>query len=606
MQSRVEDYALIGDTCTAALVRRNGAIEWLCLPRFDSGSCFSALLGGPDNGQWLISPSQGVRKVQRRYIDKTLVLETLFETDDGVVKLVDFMPLNDRGLSGDIVRIVTGVRGVVSMTCELVIRFDYGSVIPWVRRTSYGLNAIAGPDALALRTPVRTHGEGMKTVGEFIVRAGDVVPFTLTWYPSWKKVPNALDPVRELEKAKSWWKDWSGRCLGPDRWHDAIVRSAITLKALTYSPTGGIVAAATTSLPEHPGGNRNWDYRYCWLRDGTFTLYALMLMGYQEEARAWRKWLERAVAGSPTKLQILYGLAGERRLDETKLDWLSGFEGSRPVRIGNAAYHQRQLDVYGEVMDAFHMARAHGLTSDGQAWNIQRELMHFLEEHWREPDSGLWEGRGPKHAYTFSRVMTWVAADRTVKAIERFGLKGPRERFRQLRNTIHEEICRHAFDHDRNTFVQYAGGETLDAALLMIPLVGFLPADDPRVIGTVDAIQRELTIDGFVRRYQTGNGGDGFKEEEGVFLACSFWLVDNLALIGRKDEARSLFERLLEIRNDVGLLAEEYDPVRRRQLGNFPQAYSHVGLINSAFNLGSDSVSSGKTSGYHRATADKP
>lgn len=587
MHRRIEDYALIGNTCTVALQDRNGAIGWLCLPRFDSASCFAAILGKPENGHWRIAPQQRAHSVRRRYIEGTLVLETRFETDEGIVELLDFMPLNRDDRFGDLVRIVRGVRGAVQMKCELVIRFHYGSVIPWVRRRRYGLSAVAGPDALALRTPIKLHGEDMRTVAEFTVRPGDAIPFTLTWYPSWKRVPKAEDPMRQLDETQRWWREWSKACTAPEQWREAVVRSAITLKALTYSPTGGIVAAPTTSLPEQPGGHRNWDYRYCWLRDATFTLYALMLTGYKEEARAWRKWLERAVAGSPSNLQIMYGLAGERQLDESELDWLSGFEASRPVRIGNAAYSQQQLDVFGEIMDAFHMARTHGLTSDGQAWSIQLELMRFLAQHWHGLGSGLWEGRGPKREYTYSRVMTWVAADRSVKAIERFGLHGPAEEFRHLRKSVHDEVCRNAFDQERNTFVQYRGGKALDAALLLIPLVGFLPADDPRVVGTIEAIQRELTVDGFVRRYQTDDGRDGFAEGEGAFLACSFWLVDNLALIGRKEEARGLFEKLLDIRNDVGLLAEEYDPRSRRQLGNFPQAYSHVGLINSAINLSS-------------------
>ena len=585
---RIEDYALVGDTCTAALVHRDGSVDWLCPRRFDAPAIFAALLGSSDNGRWRIAPEGSPLRVSRAYRDDTLVLETRFETEEGAVAVIDFMPPSQGGESGRLVRIVRGLSGSVPMRLELSLRFDYGSIIPWVRRRDYGLSAVAGPDAVALHTPVKLHGRNMITESQFTVRANDNVPFILSWYPSNRKASAPPDAARLLRETAAWWHEWSGTCRAPERWRDVVVRSAITLKALTYSPTGGMVAAATTSLPEQPGGTRNWDYRYCWLRDATFTLYALMETGYTKEAMAWRRWLERAVAGEPSKLQIMYGLAGERRLQEYELDWLRGFENSTPVRVGNAAYLQHQMDVYGEVLDSFHLGRAHGLTDDDESWRIQTEVMKFLSGHWQDTGSGLWEQRGPKRRYTYSTVMAWVAADRTVKDIERHGLKGPLDDLRRLRRQIHEDICEHGYDPGRNTFVQHYGGRDLDAALLLLPLVGFLPATDPRITGTVAAIEKELLQDGFVRRYRTEDDDDGLPGGEGTFLACSFWLADNYALAGRAREAEQLFARLLSVRNDVGLLAEQYDPVHGLQLGNFPQAFSHVGLINTALNLSSD------------------
>lgn len=579
----IEDYALIGDTHTAALVGRNGSIDWLCLPRFDSGACFAALLGDERHGRWLLAPAGDVRRVERRYRGDTLVLETEFHTDEGVVRLIDCMPHRHR--YADVVRVVEGVRGRVPMRMHLVVRFDYGWIVPWVRHLDGALWAVAGPDALCLHTPVQTRGEDLTTVAEFAVAEGERVPFTLTWHSSTDSAPPAFDALAAVESTEVWWAEWAGRCSYDEQWRDAVVRSLVTLKALTYDPTGAIVAAATTSLPERIGGVRNWDYRYSWLRDATFTLYALSIGGYRDEAMAWRDWLLRAAAGDPAQLQIMYGPAGERRLTEVELPWLPGYEGSAPVRIGNAAAGQFQLDVYGEVMDALHGARRAGIEPEETAWELQRVLMEFLEGHWDEPDEGIWEVRGPRRHFTHSKVMAWVAFDRAVQAVERFGLEGPVERWRARRAAVHEEVCREGYDADRNAFTQYYGSTELDASLLMIPLVGFLAASDPRMAGTVEAIQRELCQDGFVLRYPTSESIDGLPSGEGAFLACTFWLVDNLALLGRYGEARKLFERLLALRNDVGLLAEEYDPVAGRLIGNFPQAFSHVGLVNSAHNL---------------------
>lgn len=583
MPSRIEDYAFIGDCHTAGLVGRNGSIDWLCFPRFDSGACFAALLGNEEHGRWKIAPVGEVRRVDRRYRDGTLILETDYETADGLVTLIDCMPPRSR--EPDLVRVVVGRRGQVRMRMELVIRFDYGSIIPWVRRTDDGIRAVAGPDTLNLRAGVDLRNENFKTEAEFTVSEGQRVPFVLIWHLSHQPDPPALDPERIIAQTAEWWHEWSARCTYEGPWREAVVRSLVTLKALTYAPTGGIVAAATTSLPEQLGGPRNWDYRYCWLRDATFTLYSLMLGGYTEEARAWREWLLRAVAGQASELNIMYGLHGERRLTELELDWLPGYEGSSPVRIGNAAYGQFQLDVYGELMDAMHVARRGGLHPDENAWRVERALTEYLESAWSKPDNGIWEMRGPQRHFTHSKVMAWVAVDRMIKAVERFGLEGPVERWRKLRATIHAEVCRNGFDRERNTFVQYYGAKELDASLLMIPLVGFLPASDSRVKGTVAAIERDLVIDGFVLRYRTTPEVDALPPGEGPFLACTFWLVDNLALLGRKEDALRLFERLLNLRNDVGLLSEEYDPNTKRLLGNFPQAFSHVGLVNSACNL---------------------
>ncbi len=582
---RLEDYALLGDTQTAALVSAEGAIEWLCLPRFDSGACFAALLGDADNGSWRIAPVGGGRAHSRHYWPGTLVLETLFVTETGTVRIVDCMPV--RGEAPDVVRLVEGLTGQVDLRMDLTIRFDYGRSVPWVRQTDGGLQAVAGPDALYLRTPLRTRGEGRSTVAEFTVSAGEQVQFVLTWNPSHLPPPRPIDAAQAVADTEAWWRDWSGRCahVGPHR--DLVLRSLITLKALTYAPTGGLVAAPTTSLPEEIGGVRNWDYRFCWLRDATFSLYALMLGGYRAEADAWRTWLLRAAAGAPEQLQIMYGAGGERRLPELELGWLAGYEGSTPVRIGNAASDQLQLDVYGEVMDCLHQARRAGLDDDPLAWSLQVSLMEFVEAHWTDPDEGIWEVRGPRRHFTHSKVMAWVAADRAVKAVEQFGLPGPVERWRALRDEIHAEVCSKGFDVDRGTFTQSFGRPGLDASLLMLPLVGFLPATDERVVATVAAIERDLCADGFVLRYAGDSLGevDGLPGREGAFLPCTFWLADNLILQGRHEEGAALFERLCGLVNEVGLLSEEYDPATGRLLGNFPQAFTHVALINTAHNL---------------------
>ena len=586
MPSRIEDYAVIADTQSAALVGRDGSIDWLCLPRFDSGACFAALLGDERNGLWRIAPAGGTRTVRRRYRGDTLVLETEFETGDGTVRLVDFM--SPRLRDPDVVRVVEGVRGRVPMRMELRIRFDYGRLTPWVRRVGNALLAVSGPESLVLRTPVPHHGEEMATVADFQVAKGDRLPFALTWNLSHEPLPDAIDPLQALDDTESYWREWTGRCTYQGQWRDAVLRSLLTLKALTYQPSGGIVAAVTTSLPEEIGGVRNWDYRFCWLRDATMTLTSLMAAGYEQEARAWREWLLRAMAGDPPSLQIMYGPSGEARLPELELEWLSGYEGSTPVRTGNEAVRQFQLDVYGEVMDALHKARRLDIEPHPSAWALQKELMEFLEANWQRPDEGIWEVRGSRQHFTHSKVLAWVAMDRAVKAVEQFGVDGPLERWRRVRGAIHREVCQQAYDPDRNTFTQSYGSQKLDASLLLMPLVGFLPPTDPRVRGTIEAIERELCEDGFVLRYLTGTEGtsvDGLPGQEGVFLACTFWLADNYALMGRLEDARKLFERLLDLRNDVGLLAEEYDPVARRLLGNFPQAFSHVPLINTALHL---------------------
>jgi GH15 family glucan-1,4-alpha-glucosidase len=583
MSEPIEAYALIGDGETAALVSRAGAIDWLCLPRFDSPACFAALLGGPEHGRWSLAPRDAVRSVHRRYRDDTLVLETTFETDGGAVTVVDGMPQRDG--PPVVVRQVVGRRGTVAMGMELVIRMDYGSVIPWVRRSARGIRAIAGPDALHLTTDVPVHGRGLTSVADFSVSAGESRSLTLAWHPSHLPPPPPVDPEAALAETEAWWRRWAGRCTyaGPDR--EAVLRSLITVKAMIYEPTGGIVAAPTTSLPERLGGVRNWDYRLCWVRDATFALNALILGGYLEEARAWRQWLIRALAGTPAQMQIMYGLGGERRLTEIELPWLPGYERSAPVRIGNAAHAQFQLDVWGEMLDAAHAAARAGLEADADGRRVIDTLMHHLESVWTEPDEGIWEVRGPRRHFTHSKVMAWVAADRMVKLSAAAGVEAPTDRWRRLRDTIHEDVCRRGFDPVRNAFVQSYGGRELDASLLMIPLVGFLPAEDPRVRGTVAAIERELLVDGLVRRYTTQSGVDGLPPGEGLFLACSFWLVDNLVLLGRREDARRLYGQLLALRNDVGLLAEQYDPRARRLLGNFPQALSHIALVNSACNL---------------------
>lgn len=585
---RIEEYALIGDTHTAALVGRNGSIDWLCLPRFDSSACFASLLGDRQHGCWQLSPAAEVRHTRRHYRPSTLILETIFETDDGMVRLVDFM--SPRKGHPVVVRMVEGLAGQVRMRMELVIRLDYGSVIPWVRMREGVLSAIGGPDALYLHTPVVTRGEQLSSVANFLVSNGQSIPFVLIWRPSHEPIPEPLDPEGMLQETEAWWLDWSNRCTYQGEWREQVLRSLITLKALTYAPTGGIVAAPTTSLPEAIGGVRNWDYRLCWLRDATFTLYSLMTAGYKEEACSWRDWLLRAVAGDPAKLQTMYGPGGERRLTEIQLPWLPGYERSSPVRIGNAAVHQFQLDVYGEVMDTLHQARRVGIAANESSWALEQRLLEFLETGWKQPDEGIWEVRGSRKHFTHSKVMAWVAADRAVKGMENFGLSGDIGRWKRLREEIHREVCEKGYDPDRRTFTQHYGSKQLDASLLMIPLVGFLPPEDGRVRGTVEAIERELCESGFVRRYRTdtAHSVDGLPQGEGAFLACTFWLADNYWLVGRHREARQLFERLLSLCNDVGLLSEEYDPYAKRLLGNFPQAFSHVSLINTAHNLSVD------------------
>jgi GH15 family glucan-1,4-alpha-glucosidase len=586
--ARIEDYALLSDLYTAALVDREGSIDWCCFPRFDSGSCFGALLGTPEHGRWLLAPDVPVRRVVRRYRHDTLILESVFETDEGSVRAIDFMP--PRNEMPDIVRIVEGLDGEVPMRSELVIRFDYGKIVPWVRRRSHdslARVATAGPDALCYRTPAETRGEDMKTISEFTLAAGERIPFTLTWFPSHDDVPEPTDAERSLDEAEEYWLGFAHRCTHSGRYHEEIHQSLLVLKALTFGPTGGIVAAPTTSLPEEPGGVRNWDYRFCWLRDATLTLLAMLNAGYREEAEAWRRWLLRAVAGDPADLQIMYGLAGERRLDERELEWLPGYEGSRPVRVGNAASTQLQLDVYGEVLDALYQARRHGAPPDDNIWSLSLKLIDWLEEGWRRKDAGIWEVRGPNRHFTHSKVMAWVAFDRAVRSCEEFGRKGPLDRWRAIRDEIRAEVLEKAWSDEKQAFAQSYGSDELDASVLLLPLVGFLPADDARMASTVEAIRRELTLDGLVLRYRPeADNVDGLPGGEGVFLPCSFWLADVLALQGRLAEARELFERLLDLRNDVGLYAEEYDPRGARHLGNFPQAFTHLALVNSALLLG--------------------
>jgi len=583
--TRIEDYALLGDLQTAALVERGGSIDWLCFPRFDSDACFAALLGDEENGRWLLAPEHGGTP-RRHYLHDTMVLETIWETDEGSARVLDFMP--PRGRAPDVVRIVEGTGGRVPFRSELVIRFGYGAVVPWVRRVDDARIAVAGPDALCFRTPAHTRGENMRTVSELTVDEGERVPFVLTWFPSHEDPPPAIDPEEALADTESLWREWNVRrgLSLPEAWRDLVHRSLMVLKTLTYAPIGGIVAAATTSLPEWIGGVRNWDYRYCWLRDATLTLLALLNGNHADEARAWRAWLLRAVAGDPADLQIMYGVAGERRLTELELSWLSGYEASRPVRIGNAASEQLQLDVYGEVMDALYQARAHGLAIEQPAWSLQKTLLRYLERAWRRPDEGIWEIRGERQHFVHSKVMAWVAFDRAVRSVEQQDVDGPVDRWRALRDEIHADVCEHGWNEELGSFTQSYGSRELDASLLMLPLVGFLPAGDRRVRGTVEAVERELLHDGLVLRYRTREDGvDGLPPGEGVFLPCSFWLVDCLELLGRHAEAHALFERLISLANDVGLLAEEYDPAGERLLGNFPQAFTHLALINSVFNV---------------------
>jgi len=581
MAQRIEDYALIGDCKTAALVGRDGSIDWLCWPRFDSGACFAALLGATDNGRWLIAPREA-HTVRRRYLPGTLVLETEFETPTGRVAVVDFMPPAD---GAHLVRIVEGLAGQVDVCTEFIARFNYGASVPWVNRRDDGsLDMIAGPERLVLRTTVALRGEDLKTVGGFSVAAGDTIPFVLSYGASFEAAPSAIDAFAELERTKIFWRDWSDRCPPVGQCTDAVKRSLITLKALTYAPTGGIVAAATTSLPERLGGMRNWDYRYCWLRDATFTLLAFIHLGYYEEADAWRQWLIRAVAGSPSQTQIMYGVGGERWLPELTVDWLPGYEGSAPVRIGNDAYRQRQLDVIGEIADAMFQALKAGMGPSPRGMELRPVVLDYLANAWREPDEGIWEVRGGPQHFVHSKVMAWVAFDRA--ASDGQSPEAASQRWRAIADEIHQEVCQRGFDRELDSFVQAYGSRQLDASLLLIPIVGFLPADDPRVRSTLRAIEQRLLIDGeFVLRYETEHTIDGLPAGEGAFLACSFWLVDNYILQGRRAEARKLFERLLARCNDVGLLAEEIDPTTGRMLGNFPQAYSHVGLINSALSL---------------------
>jgi GH15 family glucan-1,4-alpha-glucosidase len=583
MSTRIEDYALIGDCRTAALVGRDGSIDWLCWPRFDSDACFTALLGSREHGRWLIAP-QGKASITRRYRPNTLVLETHFETPDGAATLVDFMP--QRCDQSTIVRYVIGTRGQVAMHTELILRFGYGAIVPWVTRVETGaLRAIAGPDMVVLHTPVHVRGKDMTTVGEFTITRGETIPFVLTYSPSPLPLPKPVDPTSALAETETFWREWSAKCRPAGRWSDAVRRSMITLKALTYAPTGGIVAAPTTSLPERIGGVRNWDYRYCWLRDATLTLLGAMHAGYYEEAQAWREWLLRAVAGSPEQLQIMYGIGGERRLTEWAADWLPGYENSAPVRIGNAAHNQLQLDVFGEIMDTYHQARRGGLTSNNSAWDIQLAFADHLRKIWREPDQGIWEMRGPPQHFTYSKVMAWVAYDRAIKSAETFGLVAPLDEWRKLREEIHDTVCEHGFDKELGTFVQAFGSKQLDANLLLLPCVGFLPVSDPRIERTIAAVESRLLRDGFVTRYSTEEVEDALPPGEGAFLACSFWLVDVYTLQGRLDDAERLFRRLIGLRNDLGLLSEEYDSRAKRLVGNFPQAFSHLALVNSAYNL---------------------
>jgi GH15 family glucan-1,4-alpha-glucosidase len=588
MAGPIEDYGLIGDLQTVALVSRQGCIDWMCVPRFDSGAIFASLLGDEENGHWTIQPQGDFRSPGRRYRGETLVLETAFETASGAARLIDFMP--PRGEAPDVIRIVEGVRGSVDMRMELALRFDYGSIVPWVQTVEGTLVGIAGPDAVAVRTPVELEGRNLRTYAEFTVREGDRVPFVLTWFPSHRvrQLPEPVDAEDALADTLEYWNGWASNCAIQGRWREPVMRSLLTLKALTFAPTGGIVAAATTSLPEELGGVRNWDYRYCWLRDATLTLLAFLRAGYLDEARSWRDWLLRAIAGSPEDVQVMYGVAGERRLTEVELPWLAGYEGSRPVRIGNGASNQLQLDVYGEVIDALHTARSKGLEASDAAWSLTSKIFDWLESGWQQEDEGIWEVRGPRRHFTHSKVMAWVAFDRAVKAIEKLGREGPLDRWRATRDAIRADVLANGYNAEVGSFVQYYGSDRLDASLLLIPLVGFLPAKDERMLGTVAAIERDLLRDGFVERYRADTenvGVDGLPPGEGVFLPCSFWLVAVLARQGRLDDAVALYERLLSLRNDLGLLSEEYDPERKRLVGNFPQAFTHLSLAETTFSL---------------------
>jgi len=592
LPGKIEDYALIGDCETAALVSNDGSIDWLCWPAFDSEACFAALLGDKENGRWRIAPA-GDSRMSRSYRGDTLILETRFETEDGAVTLIDFMP--PRGAASDIVRLVRGERGRVTMRMEMIIRFGFGANIPWVRRTGNGeLLAISGPDMAVLRTPVKTHGENMTTVAEFVVDAGTTVPFVLTYGASHREVPSTIDVEHALRDTESFWTDWADRCTYRGRRRDMVVRSLVTLKALTYAPTGGIVAAPTTSLPEKLGGARNWDYRFCWLRDATFTLLALMDSGYFDEAMAWHNWLLRAVAGSPADMQIMYGIMGQRRLLEWEATWLPGYEGALPVRIGNAAHVQLQLDVFGELLDVFHQARLAKLKLDDGSWAMECEFLKHLAKVWNRPDSGIWEVRGPGKHYVSSKVMTWVAFDRAIKSAERFGFKAPLAEWRSLRETIHRDVCDKGFDPGQNSFVEAYGERVLDASILLMPSVGFLPPSDSRVVGTLAAVEKYLMRDGFVLRHDPRRVTEEKEPIEGAFLACTLWLADAHLLAGHVEKAETLFDRVLEVANDLGLLAEEYDPIAGRQTGNFPQALTHIALINTAHNISAAKAASGK------------
>lgn len=585
MACRIEEYALLGDCRGAALVGIDGSIDWLCLPRFDSDACFASLVGTHENGFWKIAPASPVTSMRRSYRSSTMVLDTELSCEEGTVTITDFMPIGDDGPG--LVRIVSGKSGSVRLHSEIALRWNFGKTIPWVQRIEeHVLQAVAGPDLVRIWTPAPTHGENLRTHSELVVRPGDRIPFVMRWGPSYaRELPQRIDADRALERCEECWSGWSSRLQIGGPYSDAIKRSVLTLKALTFAPTGGIVAAPTTSLPEKIGGVRNWDYRFCWVRDATMTLYSLLSAGYLDEAHQFRDWLLRACAGAPDQLQILYGIAGERRLTEVELPWLSGYEGSSPVRTGNAAADQMQLDVYGELADTLYLSHSTGLNHTDEGWALQRALLRHLETAWREPDHGIWEVRGPRRHFVHSKVMCWVAFDRGVKSIEKWGLDGPLDRWRAIRDEIHAEVCDRGIDHAHGGFAQYYGSTEPDASLLLLPTVGFLPSEDPRIVRTVVNIEKRLMADGFVRRYITHPGVDGMPEGEGAFLACSFWLVDALVLLGRHEEARAHFERLLRLKNDVGLLAEEYDPRSKRMLGNFPQALSHVAFVNSALNL---------------------
>jgi GH15 family glucan-1,4-alpha-glucosidase len=589
--TKIEDYAFLSDTQTGALVSRDGCIDWLCLPRFDSPACFASLLGEKKNGHWRFFPEEKIDKTRRRYRDDTLILETEIETKSGAVRLIDFMP--PRGENPDIIRIVEGLRGKMSMQMELIVRFDYGQIVPWVRKRHDGLEAIAGPDGLILRTPIETYGKDLTTVADFTVAKGDRVPFVLTWFASHKDPPRKVNAEHALRDTEKYWREWSGQCEIKGEWRDAIVRSLITLKGLTYAPTGGLAAALTTSLPEKIAGVRNWDYRYCWLRDAALTLLTLVDAGYREEAKSWREWLLRAIAGSPAQMQAIYGVRGERRLDEYEIPWLSGYEDSKPVRIGNAASNQFQLDVYGEILAGMWQADLAGIKMEEADWALMVQLMKFLESNWQKPDEGMWEVRGGRKHFTHSKMMAWVAFNRAVKLVEECGCAADEhlERWQKIRDQIHAEVCEHGYNVEKKAFTQYVGSDAMDASLLMMPLTGFLPITDERVRGTIEAIERELMQDGLVLRYRPQEEKvDGLPGGEGVFLPCSFWLALCWHMLGRKKEARELFERLLALRNDLGLLSEEYDPRAKRQLGNFPQAFSHLVLVWTARILGGETL----------------